>query len=238
MKRVLIFLVSVMVAVAAEAAPKRRAVSAPPVLSFSFDFRDGSLGWSHGFADYSPVTTTMNLIGEMRSLPPVIGTGTGYFLSGDNRSDDLFMFLTKQVTVKPSQRYVVDVTVKVASNAGSGCFGVGGAPGESVYLKAGASAIRPEAVLVGDHYRMNVDIGSQSQSGTAASVAGNIANGLANCSPTLENYVSLTRAHRHAEVVQSSASGDLWILVGTDSAYEGTTALYYQRIDVQLIPVP
>ena len=238
MKSASVFLVSLMVALAAEAAPKRRAVSAPPVLSYSFDFRDGDLGWSHGFADYSPVTTNMNLIGEMRSLPPAVGSGSAYFLGGDNRSDDLFMFLTRQIAVKPNQRYVVDFTVRLASNAGSGCIGVGGAPGESVYLKVGAAPLRPQAVLTGDHYRMNVDIGSQSQSGQAASVAGNVANGTPNCSATPENYLSITRAHRHTAVVESSAAGELWLLVGTDSAYEGTTHLYYQRIDVQLIPVP
>jgi hypothetical protein len=37
--------------------------------------------------------------------------------------------------------------------------------------------------------------------------------------------------------VKSSASGDLWLLVGTDSGFEGQTELYYQRIDVHLATV-
>jgi hypothetical protein len=39
-------------------------------------------------------------------------------------------------------------------------------------------------------------------------------------------------------LVNANASGELWLLVGTDSGFEGTTALYYQRIDVRLVPVP
>jgi hypothetical protein len=35
----------------------------------------------------------------------------------------------------------------------------------------------------------------------------------------------------------ASSAGDLWLLVGTDSGYEGTTSLYYQRIEVELIPI-
>ena len=214
----------------AAAAPKRRAVAMPASVAFAFDFRDGAQGWEAGFADYSPLTTNMNLIAEMRS--------GAFFLSGDNRSDDLFMFLRRQVAVTPNQRYAVHSTITLDSNAAADCIGVGGAPGESVYLKAGAAPVKPEAILTGDYYRMNVDIGSQSESGVHASVAGNIAYGPGNCNPGTGNYVTIVRAHQHSAVVQASATGELWLLVGTDSAYEGTTGLYYRRIDVQLVPVP
>ena len=212
------------------AAPKRRAVAIPHVVSHSFDFRDGAQGWEAGFADYSPVTTNMNLIAEMRS--------GAFFLGGDNRSDDLFMFLRRQIAVAPLQKYVLRYTITLDSNAASDCVGVGGAPGESVYLKAGAAPIRPEPVLIGDHFRMNVDIGSQSQSGQHASVAGNIAYGPGNCNPGTGGYVTIVRTHQHTDAVEANAAGALWLLVGTDSAFEGTTGLYYRRIDVQLIPVP
>jgi hypothetical protein len=36
--------------------------------------------------------------------------------------------------------------------------------------------------------------------------------------------------------VTSDASGRLWIVLGTDSGFEGTTALYYDRITVTLRP--
>jgi hypothetical protein len=87
---------------------------------------------------------------------------------------------------------------------------------------------------------MNVDKGNQGIGGPAASVIGNIANGIP-CDeiPDLEQapYVSLRRRHIHTSAITASADGDLWLLVGTDSGFESLTALYYQRIAVLLMPV-
>jgi hypothetical protein len=34
--------------------------------------------------------------------------------------------------------------------------------------------------------------------------------------------------------VRSDANGNLWIVVGTDSGFEGTSTLYYNEIEVRL----
>jgi hypothetical protein len=83
---------------------------------------------------------------------------------------------------------------------------------------------------------MNVDKGSgNSGNGTAASVVGNIANGLsAEESP---RYISLKRQHEHQYTVNASLNGELWLVVGTDSGFERLTGIYYQSIAVTLIPV-
>jgi hypothetical protein len=133
-------------------------------------------------------------------------------------------------------------TIVLASNAPSGALGIGGAPGESVFLKAGASTMEPEVYLDSDtdYYLVNVDKGSgNSGSGTEASVVGNIANGLSAEEIDLENppYVSLERQHEHEYTVTASPDGQLWLLVGTDSGFEGLTAIYYQSISVTLIPL-
>ena len=122
-----------------------------------------------------------------------------------------------------------------ASNSGSGCFGVGGAPGEGLYLKVGATGTEPVVALdeVND-YRVNFDKGQQSQGGSAMSVAGDMANGSSRCDSEAP-YVSLERRHQHTDSVLSSPAGELWLLVGTDSAYEGRTILYYQAIEATLI---
>ncbi len=85
---------------------------------------------------------------------------------------------------------------------------------------------------------MNVDKGNQSQSGTAASVAGNIANGIP-CEQASPYYpfALIERSHQHTTNVKANANGELWLLVGTDSGFEGLTRLYYQSIRVKLIPV-
>jgi len=75
--------------------------------------------------------------------------------------------------------------------------------------------------------------------GTAASVVGNIANGLSADEIDMGNppYVSLKRQHEHEYTVTASPDGELWLLVGTDSGFEGLTGIYYQRIAVTLNPV-
>ena len=51
-------------------------------------------------------------------------------------------------------------------------------------------------------------------------------------------YRPITRDNRSRPLrVTSDAQGTLWLLVGTDSGYESTTALYYDTIRVVLEPV-
>jgi len=216
-------------------------------IRLEFDFRQGAQGWEAGFAEYSLEMEGMTLEAEIRALPSEVGmNGTGYYLQGINHSDDLFMFLKRRLGtddgVVPGQEYRVMFTIVFASNAPSGAVGIGGSPGESVYLKAGASTVEPEVYLDSHtgYYLMNVDKGlGNSSGGTAASVVGNIANGLSVEEIDLENppYVSLVRQHEHQDTVSASPDGELWLLVGTDSGFEGLTGIYYQSIAVTLIPL-
>jgi hypothetical protein len=219
--------------------------AAPAAPKVSYDFRNGAQGWEAGFADYPPRDEAIyELQSGVRDLPrEVEPAGTGYFLAGHNRSDDLFMFLKHKLGpaegVQPDTSYRLKFRVVFASNVASGCAGIGGAPGESVTLKAGGSAEEPRAVEQPDGMlRMNVDKGEQATGGPAGSVVGNIANGL-QCDDAQRKgqpYVSLTKDHTSVFPIQSSAGGDLWLLVGTDSGFEGATALYYQQIEVELLP--
>jgi hypothetical protein len=209
-------------------------------ISTRFDFRNGAQGWRGGFADYpAGQQEFFELQSGIRQLPSEVGPGTGFLLSGNNHSDDLFMFLKRRLSaaegIVADQTYEVRLRIVVASNAPSGAFGIGGAPGESVFLKAGAGANEPRPVVVKGEVRMNVDKGNQTQNGRAASVVGNIGNGTE--PGDADPYVSLTRTHVHSFQATASSTGDLWLLVGTDSGFEGTTALYYQQIEVELISI-
>jgi hypothetical protein len=206
------------------------------------DFRLGARGWEAGFADYSTLNTDMQLDSGIRDLPPEIGvTGTGFFISGMNNSDDLFMFLTRKLTaadgVRANQRYNVSFRIKFDSQAGLGCAGIGGGPGD-VFLKAGASGEQPRVTLLdnGD-FRLSVDKGQQSTGGPAATVAGTIENGTSNCSSSA-SFVSLEKVHQHSFVVTANGSGEIWLLVGTDSGFEAKTTLYYQSITATLTLAP
>lgn len=201
-------------------------------------FDSGLEGWRGGFADYSVEQddSLMNRRFEWRVLPrDVDSTGHALFLSGRNTSDDLFMFAKTQVTgLAPNTAYDVSMRVFVASNAPSDCVGIGGPPGEAVYMKVGASRAEPRPIIRDGMYRMNVDKGNQSQGGEQAHVIGHIANGLNECHDT--PYRMITRETEEPVRVETAGSGTLWIFVGTDSGFEGTTSLYYDTIDVAVRP--
>lgn len=232
--------VVVLLSLAADAAPRRRSVAAPsgpPHLTFSFDFASGSThGWEADFADYNPVTD-MRTTAEIRLSPPEVGGRPAWYVSGWNYSDDLFMFLRRRVAAAPNQNYLAEFTVTFATNAGRDCTGIGGQPGESVYVKVGTSPVKPVPVLIDDHLRLNIDKGNQSQSGTHASVAGTLSAEVPTPCGMDAPFSTIVRRHAHRYAVPASAEGGLWLLFGTDSGFEGFTQWYLQRIDVTLTPV-
>lgn len=231
------------VALTVSAAERRRAVmppTPPAVVTVNDDFRSGALGWEADFSDYSTATApVMDFASGIRTLPAELGQGTGFFLQSANRSDDVFMFLRKKLTpadgIRPNQLYDVSFDIAFGSNAGGTmCGGIGGAPGFSVFLKVGGAPVEPRPELTSDgYYALSVDKGVQSQSGPAASVAGTIENGSDNCSGDAP-FRSLLRSHQHP--VRANELGELWLLVGTDSGFEGLTRLYYQSIRARLAP--
>ena len=105
--------------------------------------------------------------------------GSGVYVQRHNRSDDLFMFLKKQVGgLRPNTAYAVSVSLDLATNVPTATFGIGGSPGESVFVKAGASTVEPAVEEDRNRYlRMNIDKGNQANGGQDMVVLGNVANG-------------------------------------------------------------
>ncbi len=211
---------------------------------FVYDFSKDMQGWQTGFADCPAGNPpSYELVAALKPLPKELGqSGTGLYFHGNNHSDDLFMFMTRQLHksdgIVAGQSYSMSYKVSLASNAPSNCSGIGGAPGESVYVKVGGASTEPKALPEnqGEFLRMNVNIGSQSQSGSAATVIGNLANGVPCTSPP--RFTKIIRSGAHKIPVIADARGNIWLLIGTDSGYEGRTGIYYQKVDVSLTPVP
>ena len=101
---------------------------------FTFTFDSDAEGWTVGFADL-PVgydQSIYELDHAHRTLPDGL-EGSGIYVQGHNRSDDLFMFLKRQVEgLKPGAEYRVYASVDLATNVPAGSVGIGGSPGESV----------------------------------------------------------------------------------------------------------
>ena len=201
------------------------------VMNYSWDFEESAEGWIGDFADY-PVgeADDYELTFAYDQLPQPLDTSMGALkLAGTNMSDDLFMFTMKKAEgLEPNTRYDVSFTVQFASDIPDGLFGVGGSPGESVWIKAGA--VNREPVPEEDnmgYYRMNIDKGGQSLGGDDMLVLGDFSNDTEQEVWTLKTVSSDERFR-----VTTDMNGEVWIIVGTDSGFEATTTIYYNRIEV------
>jgi hypothetical protein len=207
----------------------------PTVFSLSYDFAQADQGWAGDFADYPEGDSiAFELVFRHDTLPPNLnnnGTRKALMLSGNNGSDDLFMFIKKNITgVKPNTVYNVLFNIQLASNAPTGAVGIGGAPGESVILKAGLALNEPLKILDDDlYYRINVDKGNQLEAGEDMMVLGHI--GVAS---NTTQYTTIFRNNNSGSPFQftSDSTGEAWVIVGTDSGFEGKTTLYYTKIDI------
>lgn len=212
-------------------------------LSWKFTFEQGTEGWSGDFVDL-PVDYEADIY-ELEfahaDLPEELSrAGKALMLSGHNRSDDLFMYLKKKLTaadgLEPGGTYLVRIEVEFATNAPAGAVGIGGAPGEAVWMKLGAASEEPvpEVTDAGsDHpyYRLSVDKGSQNDDGAHALRIGNVAKESGDDeSYALKNLDNMEQPLR----ATADAQGNLWVFVGTDSGFEGKTTLYYTGINIIL----
>ena len=159
--------------------------------------------------------------------------GSGIYVQGHNRSDDLFMFLKRRVEgLRPGAEYRVHASVDLATNVPAGSVGIGGSPGESVFVKAGASTVEPVTAVDDNQYlRMNIDKGNQSRGGEAMVVIGNVAH------PDVVDREYRIKTLDNANMpltVNADEEGRVWLIVGTDSGFEGLSAFYYSRISYQL----
>ena len=221
--------------------------SDPSPQHFQFTFAEDLEDWTVGFADYPAGTSDAEqqaidefyeIDGRHARLPQPLDTSDGaVLLSGNNHSDDLFMFLKRRVSgLAPDTTYQLELRVVFATDAPRGCAGIGGSPGESVFVKGGASGIEPLRVMDGTAghatWIMNVDKGNQGSGGTDAQVLGDFAN-LEDCESSDFTYQlkELSNLELPEFEVTTDVNGDAWLILGTDSGFEGTTTIYYTEIE-------
>jgi hypothetical protein len=205
----------------------------------TFDFSNDYQGWVAGFTDYPVGKEAEWAIGSsLAALPaPLDGSRKGIRLSGENHSDDLFMYITRGVTgLLPNVQYGARFRVTVATSAPRNCVGVGGAPGESVVLKAGATSTEPGRIVDAEqYYRANFDHGSQFAAGRDATPLGNIATQNANCAVPRWELKEFDSGATPI-LISTDTSGRLWLVVGVDSGFEGLTAVYITSVRVTYTP--
>ncbi len=235
--------------VVTDALPNDSATDAGAPLALSWDFESGAQGWQSGFADL-PVAPDVDyeLLGEV-TVNPSPATGHGFRLRGYNHSDDLCMYIWRELTaadgVVAGRVYRVELTVDMVSRSpgtlADQCSGVGGNPNINIIGHVIARPITTvQTTEVIPYVRLTIDKGNQSVQGPDAFSLGSTENGILDCAS--HAYVAITRrstdfnqSHARATVTVTP-EGRAWVYVGTDSAYEGTSDYYIDRVRATLTP--
>ena len=197
----------------------------------AFDFNQNDGGFTPIFSDY-PNEQGVEEFYELRSgheEVPIAEAGKGLFLSGNNHSDDLFMGYYKDlIGLVPETEYQFTVRFQLATNVGNDMIGIGGAPGESVFVKCGVASKEPENSLDSlNHFCLNIDKGSQSTSGSDMIVVGNLAKEEINRPGEYEFNEIETKV-----IARTDEAGTAYLVIGTDSGFEGVTSYYLDDISV------
>ncbi len=207
----------------------------------AWSFQLGDAGFVPLFADLPEEPGDLyELDARWERLPPPLQSRAGIRLSGHNRSDDLAMLVKAPVTgLEPNALYRVELDLELASNVPTGCAGIGGSPGDAVYLKLGASTLEPLALPQDEGsqsvLRLNIDFGLQSQSGADALVVGTLATA-DDCEAgpevdwTLRDYSTRGTPFR----ARADEQGRLWLVAGSDSGFEGLTTYYLTALRARL----
>lgn len=208
----------------------------------TFDFSKDDGGWKTGFADLPVAYQDQDYQINAKVATVNLNNGNeihGMMLSGMNRSDDLFMFMHKKLDgaagLKPNTDYEVKLRFDMATGEGESSLGIGGGSASSVFVKAGVVDREPTAIedktdSKAPYYRLNLDKGNQSTDGKEVALLGDIAK------PDAEKSGFELKSFERTFHVKSNAAGELYVIIGTDSGYEGLTTLYFTNIDLTLVP--
>ena len=208
---------------------------APVASTVTVDFNNGIDGWSADVADYTDKDKPTEVASGWKDLPAPL-SGKGYYLVSHNNSDDVLTYTTHQLEgfVKHAQ-YLVSFELRYATDAATGCMGVGGSRGESVYMVVAANYYNIKTISNTDgHYRLNLDRGNQAVSGTDGKVLGT--QGVAGLDCAGGKWASTTRKSSEPIVVTADKDGRFWVMLGTDSGFEGTNAVYLQGATINIKP--
>jgi hypothetical protein len=214
----------------------------------SFNLNRGPQGFTALFLDYwDGEEDFLELDSWHGALPGEWSGRDGIGVSGNNRTDDLMMVLKRPLDgLAPNTPYRLELEMQFATNVPAGCVGVGGAPGESVFMRLGASGEQPGYVLedsadgsMPPMRRPSIDLGQQSQPGAYALAVGDMANRLGDewCGDEDAPWQlkRVTTSGQFLEVT-SDDDGRIWVYGLSDSGFEATTTWFMTEFVVRLSP--
>jgi len=197
------------------------------IFSVNYDFSAGPGGWTADFTDY-PVNDAPQADTVYRwkaEFMPAAASEIGqdaYMISCRNVSGDVFMFLKNKIDgLKPNTNYNVVYEITLSSDA---------IAGQGIILKGGASELEPRKVIENNYYVLNIDKGTDTTSGENAISLGDI--GVSNPTEDFNPAVKGNLNTYQPFVTKTNSHGELWLVLGTDSLFEGTTTVYFTSINL------
>jgi len=199
----------------------------------TYDFTDGPQGWTGMFSDYPQGEEDFyELEFKWSGLPEPLDTNQmAVKLSGNNHSDDLFSYMFTRVRqLIPTTTYQVTFEIELASNVATNSVGIGGSP--DLALGAGGIAYQPgDTIDDSGWHRPIFNVALQSgQSNDVMQVLGTLG-----VTDTTTVY-TLTDRNNIDEPINLTTNefGDLYLLIGFDSGFEGKTTIYFKTVTVKL----
>ncbi|QKK03731.1 MAG: hypothetical protein HND55_14295 [Pseudomonadota bacterium] len=210
-----------------------------PGQTVAWDLRHGNQGFEPLFVDYPEGGEDFyELAAGHRAMPAPWDDRGGIEISGNNHSDDLMMLLFRPLRgLTPGASYVIELEMQFASDVPSGCVGIGGSPGDSVFMRLGAAGQRPDTEIVDGMHRAILDLGQQASPGDDALGVGTLANGLDEslcADPDRPWRLKRVSTAGQALEVTADAEGRIWVYGLSDSGFEGTTIWYLTEFVVRL----
>ena len=203
----------------------------------NYSFAQNIDGWEFGYSDYTTLTKPTD-VEHIHTISPIQGASKALYMSGTNESSSLLLYATRKVNgLLPKTIYKGKFTVTFASDTPAGCAGVGGSPGESVWLIGAASGTKPENRQTREDFRLNISRGNQSTAGDSSDVLGTI--GVSGIPCTGNNRQAAIKSLGPSKWIPFTTddTGSAWILVGLDSGFESYSRIWLQSIKFTYQPL-
>jgi len=213
---------------------------------FEFDFETGRQGWEPIFVgvpkdkEGGEDLAVNEIESDHRALPDEVEKeGKALFAHGFTGTPGLGLFFRRRVTgLAPGTRYRVSFEVEIASDVGEGCFGTGGSP-SSTRIHTVAVPRKPTRDVkerrLTDVYVFDDEATAEAMA-SPTSALGTIANGLP-CKKAHEMGKPFRLKTLSSEpnfwTVTTGEKGEVWLLVGSITAFNGKVSLYYNEITVR-----
>lgn len=197
------------------------------IFSKSYDFNLSTWGWEADFTDYpidaAPQADTIyHWDAKYATAPSLYEGAMALKLSCDNKSGDVFMFIKKKVAgLQPNTIYSLVYNVDVISDAGKG---------DGIILKAGASFIEPQKVIHDQRYELNLDKGTNSESGSDLFILGSLDATSDEVGYLYTSFNNATAPRRFT--LKSNNLGEIWLIIGTESNAPGINSVFFTKLQI------